>query len=572
MLSDNRRRKRAVYLLIILACSYLFLFHNLGSYSLKEPDEGRYAEIPREMVEQGDYVVPHLNYVRYFEKPPLLYWVEAISYKISGVSEWSFRLPNALAALLCVLIMYLFVSHWFGDEVGFLSSLILLTSFGFFAISHVVTIDMLFSFLLFGSLLCFYQYYREKRPLFLYLFFVALALAILAKGPVAVVLVMATVFLFLWSEKRLVFIKHMLSVKVLLLFGVIVAPWFIIMCLREKEFFQFFFVDQHILRFLTTRHKRSGPLYYFFPVLFGGLFPWSIFIPQAVARLWRTKELRLFFIWSLVVFVFFSLSGSKLPPYILPIFPALSVIVACLFERQWHDRVRPDREIIVYVAFFSFVALGGFAYLTGTLDRYLVGLSEISSISRDIRWLALSLSVAALAALAVILFRRMRTYQSLFYVLGAFSLVVCASVMLHPHMVDRFNTTKQLAREISSISGPAPIVINYGSFDETLPFYLKRRTYIAEHLGELEMGSKYPDAKDYFLDKDNLARLFRSDRPVLVVLKAKRLSRLKIAGVEGGTPIAYNDKRYLMANKAAAFLLSGTTYMKISPLEERQTR
>jgi len=251
------------------------------------------------------------------------------------------------------------------------------------------------------------------------------------------------------------------------------------------------------------------------------------------------------------------LSGSKLPPYILPIFPAVSVIVACLFERQWRDPVRADREIIVYVAFFSFVALGGFACFSGIFDRYLAGLPEIAAIYGDIRWLVLSVSAASFAALAVMLFRKMRTYRSLFYALGVFSLVVCAGVMLHPHVVDKFNTTKELAREISAISGPATIVINYGSFDETLPFYLKRRTCIAEHLGELEMGSKYPDAKDHFLDKGNFVRLFRSDQPVLVVLKAKRLSRLKTAGIEGGTLIAYHDKRYLIANKAAAVLSSG---------------
>ena len=202
-----------------------------------------------------------------------------------------------------------------------------MTSFGFFALARIVTIDMLFSFLLFASLACFYEFYREKKTLFLYLFFAGLALAVLAKGPVAIVLLTVTILLFLYFEKRLSFIKETASVKGLLLFGVIAAPWFVLMCVREKEFFQFFFVDQHILRFLTTRHKRSGPLYYFLPVLFGGLFPWSVFIPRAVIRFWRSQETRLFLIWSLVVFTFFSVSGSKLPPYILPIFPALAVIL-----------------------------------------------------------------------------------------------------------------------------------------------------------------------------------------------------------------------------------------------------
>lgn len=552
MSPGERRKKRVIFLLVILACSYLFLFHNLGSYSLKEPDEGRYAEIPREMVEQGNYVVPHLDYVRYFEKPPLLYWVTALSYKAFGISEWSFRFPNALAALLCILSVYLFTSDRFGEETGLIASLILLTSFGFFAISHIVTIDMLFSFLLFAALLCFYQYYLKKGRLFLYLFYAALALAVLAKGPAALILLAITILIFLRTEKKLPFLRDMLSIKALLLFSVIALPWFILICLREKGFFQFFFIDQHILRFLTTKHKRSGPLYYFFPVLFGGLFPWSIFIPRAVAELWRERELRLFFIWSLVVFTFFSLSGSKLPPYILPVFPAVSVILAGLFRREWHHRLKPKRELMIYVAFFSCIVLTGLVQGTGMLDRYIAGLPEIAAVSKAVHWLTLSVSIASLAMLIVMSFPVMRTYRSLFFALGAFSLVLFTGIMLHSHVIDRLNTTKELAREINKAGSPAPIVINFGSFDETLPFYLKRRTYIAEYFGELKMGSEYPDAKDYFLDKKGFANMFRSDRPVFVVLKEKRLSWLEATDIEGGTLIARHAKRQLIANRAAA--------------------
>jgi 4-amino-4-deoxy-L-arabinose transferase-like glycosyltransferase len=559
MLSHERRRKRAAFLLIILACSYLFLFHNLGGYSLKEPDEGRYAEIPREMVEQGDYVVPHLNYVRYFEKPPLLYWAVALSYRTFGVNEWSFRFPNALAALLCVLMTYLFVSRWFGDEAGFLSSLILLTSLGFFALAHIVTIDMLFSFLLFACLLFFCEYYRERKPFILYLFFAFLALAVLAKGPVALVLLAATIVLFLWSERNLSFLGTMFRVGPILLFGVVAAPWFIVMCVREKEFFQFFFVDQHILRFVTTKHKRSGPLYYFLPVLFGGLFPWSIFIPRAVATSWHTRELRLFLIWSAVVFAFFSISGSKLPPYILPVFPAVSVVLANLFRQSWQRTMRLNRELIAYLVFFSVTALTGLASVTGVLDGYLARLPEIGAVAKAIRPLILAVSMASLGTLVVTFFPKIRTYKTLFCALCVFSLVLFMGVMSHSQVTDRLNTTKELAARIAAMGKPGPVVVSYGSFDETLPFYLKRRTFIANHLGELEMGSRYPDAKGHFLTSEDLARLFRSGKPVVVVLKAKRLSRLPAEGIEGGTMLACQDKRCLLANGSAVEALPSAT-------------
>jgi hypothetical protein len=553
VLPENHPKKTVIFLLVIFAFSCLFLFFNLGSYSLKEPDEGRYAEIPREMVEQGDYVVPRLDYVRYFEKPPLLYWVTAASYKMFGVSEWSFRFPNALVALLCVLATFFFASRRFGSKTGLLSSLILTTSFGFFALGRLVTTDMLFTFLLFAALLCFSEFYRDRKGLFLYLFYAALALAVLAKGPVALILLGATILLFLLLERRVSFVKEMASVTGIAVFAIIAVPWFVLICLREKEFFQFFFIDQHIMRFLTSKHKRSGPPYYFIPVLFGGLFPWSIFIPRAVVRAWRTPEMRLLLIWSLVVFAFFSVSGSKLPPYILPIFPALSVVLGSLFEKEWQKPLRLNGEIIVYGIFFLCLALGGFAYTGGMFDTYLgTAISDAAaSLSGDIRGFSIAVSVVSLVILLVLVVRKTRTFRSLFFALSAFSVSVILGLMLHAHVIDRLNTTKELAQAINGIGEKDLIVVNYGSFDQTLPFYIQKRTYIAEYTGELKMGSRYEDTKDYFLDHDAFVRLFKSESPVVTVLKAKRLAHLKKSGIEDFRVILCQDKRCLIGNPSA---------------------
>ncbi len=549
MLERNPDKKKLIYigLLLILGFSCVFFFLNLGTYSLKEPDEGRYAEIPREMVEQGDYLVPHLNYVRYFEKPPLLYWLTAGSYKVFGVSEWSFRFPNALAALLCVLTIFFFASRWLTKRTAIISSLLLITSFGFFALARIVTIDMLLTFLLFASLSCFYEYYRERRSVFLYLFFVFLALAVLAKGPVAIILLGATILLFLFLEKKLPFVKRLFSFKGLFVFAVIAAPWFVLISLREKEFFYFFFIDQHFLRFLTTKHHRSGPIYYFLPVLFGGLFPWSVFIPRAVLRFWRLPEMRLFLLWSLVVFVFFSVSGSKLPPYILPVFPAMAVVLGTLFERDWREHIQRKREIIVYAVLFSCIMVGGVAFGFGFLDRYL---KDLASLSRDIRGLVFGISSVSLAILVLLGFRRIRTFGSLFLMLNAFSVAVALGLMLHAHVIDRFNTTKELARAINE-RGRNTTAVSYRSFDETLPFYLKRRTYLAGTTGELEMGAKYPEAGSFFLSQEELLWMFQSDKPVLAVMKTKRLKVLNEPGFKDAVILKCQDTRCLIANPAA---------------------
>ncbi len=399
---ENSRKKRAVYVLLILAFSYLFFFHHLGSYSLKEPDEGRYAEIPREMIEQGDYIVPHLDYVRYFEKPPLLYWACALSYKLMGANEWSFRLPNAFFSLACVLAVYLFAARRFSEETAFVSSSMLASSFGFFGMSRAVTIDMLLTFLLSASLLSFYEFYLGNRRRYLYLFYAFLALSVLAKGPVGIVLLGVSIGLFLVMERRISFLKKMAAPRPVLLFAVIAVPWFILVCLKEPQFFQFFFIDQNLTRFLTTEHNRSGPIYYFIPVIIGGLFPWSFFIPRAAGRLWRSAEARLFLIWSGVVFLFFSVSGSKLVPYILPIFPALSIVLARFFVDQWGSRQRFRIEGIAYALFFFLLALGAFLAGSGILAAHLPDVPEASVIASSLK--APSLIMAGLALIMLILF------------------------------------------------------------------------------------------------------------------------------------------------------------------------
>ena len=550
--SLERRGKRIVYLAVLLAFSYLLLFHNLGAYSLKEPDEGRYAEIPREMTILGDYVVPHLNFVRYFEKPPLLYWVTALSYKAFGVSEWSFRLPNAIAALLIVLAVYWFAARRFSEKAAFLASVMLVSSFGFFAMTHIVTIDMLFSFLLFAALLSFYEFYSSTRKRFLYLFFGALALAVLAKGPAAIVLLVATMVLFLLAERRLSFLKEMASARGFVIFAAIAVPWFVLVCAREKEFFQFFFFDQNLTRFLTTEHNRSGPPYYFFPVLFGGLFPWSIFLPRAVVRLWKSHEVRLLFIWSGVVFLFFSASGSKLPPYILPIFPALAVILACLFEREWARNIRWLHEIVVYGLFFAVVAGGALALAAGLLDAYLPEILDTAVIPKAVKGLSLWVFGVSTAALISLGLKRVRAFGPLCCVLAAYAFLILLGIMADARLIDKFNTTKELALAINRERCLDAAIVDYGSFDETLPFYAGKRTYVADYRGELEMGARYPDGAAYFLDTQGFLRLFRSDRPVFVVLKENRLDRMRQLGVEGESPPLCVEGRCLIANRQAA--------------------
>ncbi|HAR94519.1 MAG TPA: hypothetical protein DCR97_00925, partial [Deltaproteobacteria bacterium] len=510
--------------LFILLCGYLFFFFGMGSYSLKEPDEGRYAEIPREMVEQGNYLVPHLNYVRYFEKPPFFYWVTAGSYHLFGVNEWACRLPNALAALLCALSLYLVARKWFGQRTAFLSSLILISSFGFFAMARIVTTDLLFGVLLFAAILCFNVYYREGKESYRRLFYLWLALATLTKGPVSLILVGGTILIYLLTERRLAFLKELLRPKGILLYLLVAAPWFVAISVKETEFFSFFFIDQHVLRFLTSKHNRTGPVYYFIPVLLGGMLPWAVFLPRCIAELWRVKELRLFFIWSGVVLLFFSLSGSKLAPYILPVFPALSLILGYLFGRHWKDQVS-GQEAISYVLLFAIIGLSGLAVLHGGLGQFVMN-PQTLDIIKAIKGLGLGFAIVSGAIIGLLCLRNMRRYESLFVLLAGFSLSLIVLVMLHSNVLDDQRTAKALAETIKRSTNPAAAVVIYGSFEQTIPFYTGRRVYLADYTGELKMGAKYPDAKPFFLTKQEFQELLDSDKLVFCVVKEKRLDNL----------------------------------------------
>ncbi|HVN95687.1 MAG TPA: glycosyltransferase family 39 protein [Syntrophorhabdaceae bacterium] len=524
-MTKDRQIKQILALLIL---SYAVLFYGIGDYSLKEPDEGRYAEIPREMNELHDYIVPHLNYVRYFEKPPLLYWVDALSFKVLRTNEWSFRFPNALSALLCVLFLFIFARRWLGRESAFLSSIILITCFGFFAMARIVTIDMLFTLCLFLALLSFHEFYRERKPFFIYLFYAVLGAATLAKGPVALILLGATILIFLVTEHNLHFVPEMRLIRGLAIYLVITLPWIVAISFREKEFLYFFFVDQHFLRFLTSRHNRSGPIYYFLPVLFGGMFPWSIFIPRAMAHLFRDKSLRLMVIWAAVVFVFFSISGSKLPPYILPVFPPLAMVLGHFFQEKWGSLANRWAEGLVYAFIFLIFALAAALLSFSPLSAYVKNMStDAPLIMKNLALFSIWISLCSFIAGFLFLSGGLTRYSRIVILLSFFSFAVVCGILLNLGVVDRLNTAKNLAVMINQEKAKADYVIDYSSYDQTLPFYMRRGITIASYTGELEMGAKYEDAKDIFISDAAFLDLVSSEKNVLFVTKQKRIKTLE---------------------------------------------
>ena len=247
-----------LFLIVSAVLSILYLGH-LGAYPLINPDEGRYAEIPREMLFSGNFITPHLNGVEYFEKPALQYWFTALSMFIFGENEFAVRLFPALCALGGIFCTGILGKEMFNRKVGYLSSVILATSFLYFVIGSLNILDMGVSFFITLALTAFYKFSVSQKKLWLYLVYVAMALGTLTKGLVAIVLTGAVIFMYAICTKQFKLLAKSLSIVGLILFLAITIPWFYLVCRDNPDFFYFFFIQEHFLRYLTKMHDRYQP-------------------------------------------------------------------------------------------------------------------------------------------------------------------------------------------------------------------------------------------------------------------------------------------------------------------------
>jgi len=327
--------RRALFAL--LAAFALLWFCNLGVRHLVKPDEGRYAEIPREMIATGDWLTPRINGYKYFEKPPLQYWATAASFAAFGTNEWAARLWPGLTGFLGVLLVFWAGNRLFAPPAGLLGAAVTASSLLYAVVGHLLTLDMALSFFMSAAVFAFALAQQEPaepgRKRWMLLGWAAMALAVLTKGLVGAVLPAAAVgaYVLLHRDWKLLSRLHLLRGG--LLFLAIAAPWFVWVSLVNPEFPRFFFIHEHFERFLTREHDRYQPAWYFLPILLLGIVPWIVGLFPALRSAWERSTAtgfharRFLLVWCAVVFVFFSASSSKLVSYILPLFPALSLLI-----------------------------------------------------------------------------------------------------------------------------------------------------------------------------------------------------------------------------------------------------
>ena len=329
----NRRWHPYIDHLILVALaviSYLLFFHQLGNIGMIGPDEPRYASIARTMFETGDYITPRLNGEVWFEKPVLMYWGAAIGYKIFGVNEWGARFPSALAATVCVFLLYWCGRRLWDRATGFWAAVIMASSVGFFAFSRAASMDLLLTACLTSALVFFIAGIHEQGPrrlIWFYLFYVAVGLGALAKGPIAFFLPAASLVVFLMIRGRWNDWRSWHPEGIALAFGVSL-PWYLACTwVNGYQFIQIFIINHNLERFATTVHGHQRPFYFYLPVLLLLTFPWTFLMIPTVRRQFSRYE-QVMVWWAIVPFLFFSLAGSKLPGYILPMVPPIALLCA----------------------------------------------------------------------------------------------------------------------------------------------------------------------------------------------------------------------------------------------------
>ncbi|MEK6743782.1 MAG: glycosyltransferase family 39 protein [Nitrospirota bacterium] len=542
-------------LIILIALTALFFGLFLGSRPLSVPDEGRYVEIPREMVVTGDYLTPRLNGVKYFEKPPLFYWFEAVLVKLLGLSEWSVRLGPALFALFGCFTVYYAGSRMFGRRTGLLSAIVLATSVLYYALSRLITLDMPVAVLLTASLLSFLLGTREPegatRRLFFWGFYACAALATMTKGLIGIVFPGMIIFawMLIMHEWRILRSMHLFSG--LVLFSLIAAPWHILVNRANPEFFDFYFIREHFQRYLTKVHHHYKPFWFYVPVLLLGLFPWSAFLVQAVKQSlpssWKErhqhKESIFLLLWAGLILLFFSASSSKLIPYLLPVLPPLALLVGKYLADSW-DKTDTAGFRIGTIMFSIICAMLGAGLVA--LPSYVpeAGSPGLRLILYTMAvWLVMA-SIAALTNWSRQKDAVKRTVPAIVITISVLFIMVSA---ISPVFDTR--SLKPFAQVLKPLLRPGDEIAHYRNYYQDLPVYLERRMTLVDWKGELDFGMTIEDVSGWMIDEEELWKRWRGPNRIFLLSGIRDADAMRKVPNRPFFLIAQNKNTVILSNQ-----------------------
>ncbi len=483
-------KQSILVLILVLLCLTLFFFR-LGARPLWDTDEGMHASTSKDMVLSGDWITPTFNGESFYDKPILYNWLAALAFMVFGFTEFAARLPAAVLGLGCVMVTYFLGRRMFGSMVGFFGGVILATSPEFIILSRVVVHDI--SLVFFVTLALFFFYLgltsENHRKAYFFLFYASSGFAVLAKGPIGVILPTLIIGLFLFLKGKLRFLKEMQVGWGVLIFLMVAAPWYVLISLKNSDYAGYFFVKQNLMNFLSSEEARHPrPFYYYFPILLGGFFPWSFFLPLTLIRaLWgrirEVDERTLFLVvWCGVILLFFSTARSKLSPYILPIFPPAAVLVGGL----WSDLICAPTATLRKGFLYSYIPIviilsAGLVYI---LTNPLVHLEVKYGIDL-MRINYLVFLMVGIVTFSFLMF--FRGHYKLFFSANAGLIVsgILLFIVLLVPLINPYRSTKGLAFKLDSIVLPGEKLVVYREIRDSALFYTDRKMLVLRNPKQL---------------------------------------------------------------------------------------
>jgi len=529
----------------------LIWFSNLEYRKLVKPDEGRYAEIPREMVVSGDWTTPRLNELKYFEKPPLQYWATAVAYEVFGEYQWTSRLWAALTGFAGILLAWFAGTRLFGREAGIYAALLAGSSMMYSMMAHINTLDMGVTFFislgLFSLLIAQREEDAAQRRNWMLLAWAGLALAVLSKGLMGIILPGTALFLYSVFNRDITIWKRMHWFSGLALFLLIAAPWFVLVIKANPEFFQRFFIYEHFQRFTTKVHGRFQPWYYFIPVLLLGIMPWTFLMFDTLLRTWKgsVQQVKAFsaerflLVWVVFVYVFFSISDSKLPSYLLPMFPALALLMGKQIAEMRAQRLF---WLIVPVLVIVAILFGLAPFVANTADNPL----QHEMYSNYAVWLTIAAGLWLIGTGTALWLLR-RENKMIAVIVLAFSSLIAAQLITSGHnTAARERSAFHIAEAIKPYVKPEIPFYSILYYEQTLPFYIKHTFTLVQYQDEMDFGIQQEPNK-WIPDLPGFAAAWKQQKEALAIVQVFYYPDLQKLGI----PLKeiYHDEQYVVFMK-----------------------
>ena len=548
--------------------SAYMLFGRLGGLALISPDEGRNAEVAREMSQSHSWLVPTYDGLVYLDKPAFYFKTIALSFSLFGESEGVARLSSAFFGFSLLVVVFLFCRRVYDQRTALLAMLIVATTPLYIVFSRYVIFDMTLAFFVSSTIFaCFLAEECEEKQRNRWYLIAALSagIATIIKGPVGFIVPTLVIAIFNGVERRLGVMKHAFALRNWVVFFAIVLPWFVGLSLQRPDFPYYGIMRESIARFTTTEFHRTQPFYYYAPVIAGTFFAWSFLLPESIIAAWRERQRwsradRLFVVWAIVVVCFFSISQSKLPGYILTAVMALGVLTARVFAMALNNGAGRAARIIwhgtmplLLLSALAALFLGVIAFNPDILKSRLTSKHEIFDLFiPTFLPLALSFGVVALLSMCALWTRNTRLIFAAFISFPLLLMTVNFDLLA---LYAQTRSSRSLAENIPATLPPATELVCLECLPHGLPFYLKRLVTVLTSDGKeltsnyvlftLNSGEPWPEGVVPVAQWRHW--LATRAHPVYLLAKKDRLALLKEIALERGVGVVDLGSNYWAA-------------------------